>query len=537
MTQGTAISVQELQGGFLRSAERFPERPALTVGGREHSYAELHQRAARIAATLRARTPEGGPPLTAIFSYRSVTAYAGVLGTLMSGHGYVPLNRTFPPARTRVMLERAGCRALVVDRESAEQLDDVVGGYGERLLLLLPDEDDVSATAARFPEHLVLGARDLLSADDWEPVPVEPDALAYIIFTSGSTGVPKGVMVAHRNARHYIDAMVERYQPTEEDRCSQMFELTFDVSVFDMFVAWDQGSCLCVPSQKELIKPGKFIRDQELTIWFSAPSTAILMKRFSMTKPDSYPTLRWSMFAGEALPVEVTRSWLEAAPNTIVENLYGPTEVTVVSVLYRWDPESSPAEVELGTVPIGHAVPGLTALVVDSELREVAPGEQGELILAGPQVTLGYWRDAEKTASVFVVPPGRDEVHYRTGDRVRRPAREGGPITYLGRIDHQVKVRGVRIELGEVEAVIREASGVDAVVAIGWPKEATGAGGIEAFIGQPDVDAADVRAACEAKLPTQAVPRGIHTLPELPLNASGKFDRKALVAMLEEKAA
>jgi acyl-coenzyme A synthetase/AMP-(fatty) acid ligase len=291
-----------------------------------------------------------------------------------------------------------------------------------------------------------------------------------------------------------------------------------------------------VPSQKELIKPGKFIRDQQLTLWFSAPSTAILMKRFSMLKPDSYPTLRFSLFAGEALPVEVARSWLEAAPGTIVENLYGPTEATVVCVLYRWDPETSPDDCEMGVVPIGHAVPGLSALVVDDKLEEVAPGEQGELLIAGPQVTKGYWRDPDKTAAAFVLPPGRDETHYRTGDRVRRPARDGGPIPYLGRIDHQVKVRGVRIELGEVEAVLREASGVDAVVAIGWPKEATGAGGIEAFIGQTDVNVDAVRAFAEGKLPSQAVPRGIHTLRELPLNSNGKFDRKALTAILEESA-
>src|ERR1700750_464071 len=126
MTAGPTVGVKALRGGSLRSAERFPDRPALAVAGVEYSYAELQERAARVAATLRAHTPEGGPPLTAIFSYRSVTAYAGVLGTLMSGHGYVPLNRTFPPARTRVMLERAGCRALVVDAESAQQLDEVV---------------------------------------------------------------------------------------------------------------------------------------------------------------------------------------------------------------------------------------------------------------------------------------------------------------------------------------------------------------------------------------------------------------------------
>jgi acyl-CoA synthetase (AMP-forming)/AMP-acid ligase II len=235
--------------------------------------------------------------------------------------------------------------------------------------------------------------------------------------------------------------------------------------------------------------------------------------------------------------VEVVRSWSEAAPGTEIENQYGPTEVSIVCVLYRWDPETSPAECEQGVVPIGRAVDGLGLLIADADLREVAPGEEGELLVRGPQVTPGYWQDPEKTAAAFVVPPGRDEVHYRTGDRVRRPATEGGPITYLGRLDQQIKVRGVRIELGEVEAVLREESGSDSVVAVGWPRRIGGADGIEAFIGGDGLDPDDIRARVEARLPGQMVPRHIHLLPELPLNANGKFDRPALLARLEEEAA
>lgn len=531
------MSARGLHSGFLASAERFPERPALEVAGQTLTYNELRDRAAAIAATLERATPAGGPPLTAVFAYRSPTAFAGVLGSLLAGTGYVPLNRTFPDDRSRVMLERADCRALIVDAGSAPQLLEVVGEIEAPLLILMPDEDEPAAVAARLPErHSVLGRAGLEAPDTWKPRPIDPDSLAYLLFTSGSTGVPKGVMVAHRNVSHYIDRMVERYEVSEKDRCSQSFEMTFDVSVFDMFVAWERGACLCCASQKTLIKPGAFIRDSRLTLWFSAPSTAMLMKRFGMLKPDSYPTLRWSLFAGEALPVEMVRAWSEAAPNSVIENLYGPTEATIVCVLYRWDPDSSPDEVELGVVPIGHAVPGHELLVAGPDLREVAPGSEGELLVSGPQVTPGYWRDEEKTAAAFVTPPGRDSVHYRTGDRVRRPAAEDGPVTYLGRIDHQIKVRGVRIELGEVEAVLREESGVDAVVAVGWPKTVSGANGIEAFIGDGSVDGEEVRARIEVRLPNQMVPRRVHVLPELPLNSNGKFDRRALVAILEEQA-
>jgi acyl-coenzyme A synthetase/AMP-(fatty) acid ligase len=180
---------------------------------------------------------------------------------------------------------------------------------------------------------------------------------------------------------------------------------------------------------------------------------------------------------------------------------------------------------------MGMPLRGNEPLVVDEQLREVAAGAPGELLMAGPQVTRGYWGDEERTARAFIVPPGADRVHYRTGDRVRRP-RGGTPMTYLGRFDHQIKVRGVRIELGEVEAALRQETGVDAVVAVGWPITTTGADGIVAFVGALDVDLQRLRISLRSRLPAQMVPRRIDLLAELPLNASGKFDRRGLIESL-----
>ena len=527
-----AVPAGGLHSGFLRSAELFGDRPALAIGGREHSYAELRDSAASIAATLEAFAPAGGAPLTAVFAYRTVTAFSGLLGALARGHGYVPLNRSLPPARTRLMLERSGARTVIVDRESAEQLEEVLPPGSPPILVLAPDEPDVSWLASRLPDHDVLGATDLKPPDAWSPGAVDPDAIAYILFTSGSTGVPKGVMVAHRNVTGLVANMVARYEVSEQDRVSQTHELTFDVSVFDMFVSWQAGACLCCPTQKELLAPGRFIRRSGITIWFSVPSTAILMKRLGMLKPGSYEGLRHSLFAGEPMPNEVAKGWIAAAPGTNVENLYGPTEATIVCIGYRWDPERSEDESEAGVIPIGDPLPGMRALVVDPELREVEPGEVGELLVGGPQVALGYWEDPERTAEVFVVPPGESERFYRTGDRVRRPL-PGKPMTYLGRLDHQVKVRGVRIELGEVEAAVRDATGVDAVVAVGWPVTSVGAEGIVAFLGDAEVDVAATRAVLADRLPAAMVPRRFELLAELPLNSSGKFDRKRLFESLE----
>ena len=524
-----------LRSGFLRSSELFPDRPALEVEGAVLSYRELRDKAASLAATLRRNTFSGGPPLTAVFAHRSATAFAGVLASLFHSHGYVPLNRTFPPDRTRAMLRRSGCRALIVDSGSDEQLDQVLDGIKDRLLIILPDCSEVGALASRWGQHTFLGSQALAPASAWEPQPVSPGSIAYLLFTSGSTGVPKGVMVAVRNVLHFVDVMVARYGITEEDRFSQAFDMTFDLSAFDMFVAWERGACICCPSGKTLINPGRFIRDARLTVWFSVPSTGVLMKRLGALKPNRYPTLRWSLFCGEPLPVEVAQAWAEAAPQSILENLYGPTELTIACSLYRWDRQTSPKECLLGVVPIGEPYPGMKALVVDEMLMEVPPGADGELLMSGPQLALGYWKDQVKTAAAFVVPPGKDEVYYRTGDHVRRPAGDG-PLVYLGRLDHQIKVLGHRVELGEVEAALRQEAGVDVAVALGWPITSAGAGGIVTFLTDKSVDPAAIRARLQAKLPSYEVPREIRFVPEMPLNANGKVDRKALLKILEEVA-
>jgi non-ribosomal peptide synthetase component F len=339
-------------------------------------------------------------------------------------------------------------------------------------------------------------------------------------------------MVAHRNVTSYLDYVVDRYEITEEDRFSQMFDMTFDLSVADMFAAWERGACICCPSQKTLINPGSFIRDMQLTIWFSVPSTIAFMKQLGVLKSRQYPSLRVSLFCGEPLPVSSAAAWLEAAPNSIVENLYGPTELTIACALYQWDPARSPGESELGVVPIGHPFPGMNVLVVDPNLKEVEPGDEGELLMNGPQMSLGYWEDPEKTAAAFVTPPGKTDIYYRTGDRVRRPL-DNGALTHLGRVDFQIKVLGHRVELGEIESVIRKVSGLEGIVAVGWPLTSSGCNGVEVFLEGQVNETELLRNAAAAVLPEYMVPKRFHCMNRLPRNANGKFDRKAMLRLLE----
>jgi acyl-coenzyme A synthetase/AMP-(fatty) acid ligase len=217
----------------------------------------------------------------------------------------------------------------------------------------------------------------------------------------------------------------------------------------------------------------------------------------------------------------------------VIENIYGPTELTIACTAYRWDNTKSPDECEQGIVPIGQPFDGMRALIVDEQLREVEHGRDGELLMTGPQLSLGYWQDEAKTRQAFVHVDGKKGTYYRTGDRVRRPAMNK-PLVYLARLDNQIKVLGHRVELGEIEAAIRQISGLEGVVALGWPTTESGADGIEVFL---ETDSFDTRALVnqlKGKLPVYMLPRDVLVLRRFPLNANGKYDRKALQLMLEK---
>lgn len=528
------VQARTLRSGFLRAAEQGGDRVALRLDGQSYTFAELYERAASIAATLQRLGGEREVALTAVFGHRHVETFAGIVGVLLRGDGYVPLNPNFPPDRTRAMLVRSAVREVIVDASGRALLATVLEGVPGGLTLIAPDLDDVSELAAAFPQHRVLGRADLAPAASLTLAPVDENGIAYLLFTSGSTGIPKGVMVAHRNVIAFLDAMTERYAITERDRFSHTFDLTFDLSVFDLFLAWESGARVVCPTAQQKMLPAKYIQSEELTVWFSVPSTAVLMNKLRMLKPGHYPTLRWSLFCGEALPIDVLKPFVAAAPNAIAENLYGPTELTIACTLYRWH-EGSEAESELGVVPIGEPYPNMLVKVVDESLREVAEGETGELLMTGPQLSLGYFRDADKTAAAFVTPPDEGQVFYRTGDRVRRMP-PGKPLIYLGRVDNQIKIQGYRVELGEIEAVLREVSGADVAIAIGFPKNASGADGVVGFVGLDDGDAEAIRAAACARLPPYMQPKEVRFVSTFPLNANGKVDRLALYARLVEGA-
>jgi acyl-CoA synthetase (AMP-forming)/AMP-acid ligase II len=261
------------------------------------------------------------------------------------------------------------------------------------------------------------------------------------------------------------------------------------------------------------------------------PSSIGIMATLRLVKPGAFPSIRASIFCGEPLAADHAAQWQAATPNGVIENFYGPTETTVAITRYRWPRAGAPAT---GVVPIGCTFPDQRHRLIDPAGVEVAPGETGELCFAGDQVAAGYWANPAETAVRFTQLPGGDERWYRTGDLAREDA--GGCLHFLGRIDEQVKVRGFRVELQEIDHAVRAAAGAALVATVAWPVRHGSAEGIVAFIASDGaVDEAAILAQCRARLPDYMVPRSIRRVDVLPLSSNGKTDRRALIQRLEEE--
>ena len=527
---------RSLISGFFCSLLANPNSPSLELGELSLSYEQLWNYAGKITACLK-DSLDPSEKVVAVLANRSVGAYGGILGVLGSGRGYVPLNAKFPLERTLVMLLASECKTLVVGRECAATLASLLPRLEKPLTIILPDSDwepDRKLFSPQLPSpHRVVSAEQLSLlkiADPSDPI-VDGRDTAYLLFTSGSTGVPKGVAVSQSNAVAYMEYAAKRFGIHAGDRCSQNFDLTFDLSVHDLFTCWDAGATLC-PYAEQTLTPATLIEEKELTVWFSVPSVAAFASKLGMLEPGAFPTLRWSLFCGEALSSSLAEAWQQAANNSILENLYGPTEATIAITYYRWDSDTSPAECVRGLVPIGWPFDGQQVCAVDEDLAPAPTGESGELCLGGSQVTAGYLNDPEKTARSFVhLKHTGEQIWYRTGDLVRQDER--GCLFYLGRRDFQVKVNGYRVELQEIDLVLREAARTELAVAIPWPLSDGSASGIVGVLsGSDPARDKQIIAACETRLPRYMVPNRIYHFPQIPLNVNGKIDRGKITEML-----
>ncbi|WP_069883911.1 amino acid adenylation domain-containing protein [Streptomyces luteocolor] len=495
-----------LSGRFLRGLALSPDRPALRADGASPTYRELHERALTLAGSLLAGLPDGrhtvGVPVG-----KGPTAYAALLAALYSGLTVVPLQPAFPAGRTRQMIEAAGVDVLLAADEAQPALA-ALHEDGLRLPTLSPAGDGPMPALPVDPDSALKA-----------PMPVRPTDIAYVLFTSGSTGRPKGVPVTHANTAHYFGLLDRRYDFGPDDVFSQTFDLNFDCGMFDLFCAWGAGATLVPPPPQAYRRMPEFTAEHGLTVWFSTPSAITLIRRMGGLTPGALPSLRWSFFAGEALGCRDAEDWAAAAPASALENLYGPTELTITVTAHRWSPVRHLNDM----VPIGAVHEGHEVLLLDDS-GAPSDADEGELCVAGPQLTPGYLDPADD-AGRFLEHDGHR--FYRTGDRVRRADDDGGWL-YLGRTDAQVQVHGVRLELAEVEAAVRDCAGVQDAVAVAVPVDGT----VELAVFHTGEPVPPVRLARHLRqvLPAAVVPRAYHHLDAFPLNPNRKTDRRQLAA-------
>jgi amino acid adenylation domain-containing protein len=507
----TKTSEFNLSNPVFEHAKSGGSRLAVHAAGVDVTYSEFSELGQRIATWL-TKGPEREPGFVGILASRSAMAYAGVLGTCWAGDAYVPLNPKLPEERLAQLIDIIKPVALVADAAGMKALTGRARQAAPARVLTSFDE---------------LGPHD--SSD--RPREVGSEDTAYMIFTSGSTGVPKGVLVPNRAVVHLVKILQEIYEFSPSDRFSKAYNLSFDGSVHDMFTAWNAGASLNAVPASQLTAPLKFIQERQLTVWTSVPSTAVFMERMKMLQAGSMPSLRVSIFSGEPLPVRSALEWQKAAPNSLIDNICGHTECCVFSTLERLTdpPHVTPNR---GLVAIGKPLPGLEAAVFDENCNSLPANQQGELALAGPQVAKGYFQDPERTAARF--PKIGGKVWYRTGDLVYLD--ETGIYHHLGRIDNQVKIRGHRIELGEVEAHLAVVCGSDSVATVAWPTDHGSARGIVAFHCVPGITAKGIQEALTKTLPPYEVPYIVRKIDTIPLTENGKVDRRALIEMLEREA-
>ncbi|MBM7440096.1 citrate/2-methylcitrate synthase [Streptomyces sp. HB132] len=519
--------VTGLASGFLRNAREHADRTALMHDGQAWSYAQLLEEARRWASQVRECLSSQPAQRVGIFVHAGPVEHVGKIASLLAGLTFVPLNPKFPAQRLADMITQSNISIIIADSATVRELSEIYGLLINKPAVILPN--DPGETLSRKIGATVIDSTDLART---APLPLgdiaQPTSsdIAYIMFTSGSSGRPKGVPISHKNVRTYVRSAVQRYTVDHRDIFALTFDSTFDLSIFGPFVAWEVGAYAITMRPQDISDPAHFINENKVSVWLSVPSVAKTLIRGAALSPKSLPSLRYSLFCGEALPEYVASSWQRSAHNSTVINMYGPTEATISVSEYVWNSSISPDECVNGLVPIGQVYSGHRAAVVDEAGLEVATGERGELCIAGPQIFSGYL-SGDRTSNYFLLRSECGEIvkYYRTGDICE--VLGDGTIAYIARNDHQVKINGYRIELGDTEAALRALGATDAV-AVPWPPEEP-----KCIVAATTGSTVTVAAAGKL-LPPYMVPQKICEMEAMPLNVNGKTDRPAIVELLKK---
>lgn len=496
---------------LAESAERFPDKIAVEDENGTLTWRELEEAAAAAASAILERGSAANRPVL-VYLPKSRESVVSFMGALYAGCPYAPVDYAVPLERLRRTFENLEPVLIITDREGLERISEL-GLEGAEAALY---ED-----LASHPVDREAVGRALDKVVDTDP--------AYIMYTSGSTGVPKGVTIAYRGVVEYAQAVAETFRLTENSVLGLQSGFHFDNSVFDIYGCLLTGAKLVIIPEVLFMYPHKLmdlVAEKEVTCVFWVPTVMISVANSGALEGRELPKLETIVFAGEVMPNRQLNVWRRCLPGRVYANLYGPTEITVDCTCYIVDREFEDAE----PLPIGKPWRGARVLLLKEDGTPASPGEEGEICVLGSCLALGYWNAPELTEKAFVQNPlNRDfpERMYRTGDLGKWDG--GGNIIFCGRRDHQFKLRGNRIELGDIETAAASLEGVEKVCAL-FDEDAQEI--ILAVQSKEDLKLRKVNLALGRLIPKYMLPKRLEVMEALPETPNRKIDRVLLRAML-----
>ncbi len=508
---GKVVENINLAYQFFQVVNEAPLSPALMIENHLYSYEDLHLQASTLANYFIKQNLQRISILTRV----NLDSYVGMLACHYAGVCYVPIRADEPMQRIEEMIKDSESQAIIGDIRQLTKFNE------NKFLLIAPN-------VKKNTDQKLVTLGCLKICTNFSPKPLKHSDLVYIRYTSGSTGQPKGVLITAQNLHWFMSTMKSYYQFSHVDKFANWASLSFDASVFEYSLAWFSGGCLYVIPEKEKMAPGHFIKKHAITVWYGIPNVINWMSKLNMLKENNFPSLRLSLFVGDVFRVDDAKKWQIAAPNSRIENLYGPTEATVSCSLYPVKPDGNSKNYK-AIISIGQPIDAMEFIVVDDEFKPVPNGQPGELLIAGPQVSPGYWNRDKLNQEKFISKKFKTRKNsnwYRSGDLCY--CDEEGDYFYIGRIDNQCKIHGVRVELEEIEYQCKIASLAEEVIVLAVPDSNNLGQDIIAFLVKPKRVAMEIKATLKTLLPSYLIPNKFIILDKLPYNQNGKVDRLTL---------
>ena len=504
------ISNALLHEMFAEQVSQRPEHLAVITSQQSLTYQELSDRANQVGHRLRYLNAKPNQ-LIGIVMDKGWEQIVAVMGILASGAAYVPISPDLPPERLQYILKNSDIKIVLTQSWLDQQLL-----WDDSICRICVDAADL---AIELKESL-------------KPVQI-PDDLAYVIYTSGSTGLPKGVMITHRNVANVVVYTNQRFQVGPSDRILALTALNHDLSVYDIFGILSAGGAIVMPDAKQVKDPShwvELIQREKVTLWNSVPAMMEMLVNVVSDRPEPFSTnLRLAILGGDWLPISLPSRLRDIAPNIKILSIGGPTETTIWNIGYQVEV----IDPNWKSIPYGQPMANSKYYILNEALEDCPTWVAGQMYCAGVQVAKGYWRDEAKTNANFITNPRTGERLYRTGDRGRYLP--DGTIEFLGRVDFQIKLRGYRIEAGEIEASLMQHPKVQTAIVkiVGEHQQAHLAAYIVPQLISPNEELPtieDLSQFLSQKLPSYMIPSVFLFLEALPLSANGKVDRQALPA-------